>query len=400
MRKASLLRNLVVTLIFSVLVIISTTCLAESRAEQINILFLNAISNGDLVTAQTMLDSGADINYTNNGKTHAFAWALSLRNDMLKQTPKIVHFLIEHGADVNAHFTSDGNYLSVLLHSIQATFCDYSSTVMMINNGADINEVDSAGNSVLHYLVKHWGSSGAGRNLIIDLVSKGADVNHANNEGVTPFMYLMTGLPSIGAGQNCVFLPVVKSMISHGATINYNYQGKNAVDWALAKGNIPVYQYLLAVEQGKVNKPIKFTTIPKSEMSIGKIACGHTLNYVEKMYGKPKDVLEKNDMKSCLYTNKFVVQGKKSGNDYRVYSVMCYQDGQETPSGFKVGSSFKNVVAKYGTVKGLPVDPTSYFYKKYNLEGCQEYTYICDDSSITFTVDKNQIIKGMLLLFK
>ena len=50
---------------------------ASNRTDQTSELFLKAIDYGDLDTAQSLLNSGADINYTLGGTTHALALAVS-----------------------------------------------------------------------------------------------------------------------------------------------------------------------------------------------------------------------------------------------------------------------------------------------------------------------------------
>ena len=150
------------------------------------------------------------------------------------------------------------------------------------------------------------------------------------------------------------------------------------------------------------SKKISGVAFPMLEVNIGGITPGQTLTYVEELYGKPDKLLDSGKKKFYLYNDGlFIVIGEKvgGGRENVVTSVICYQDVQQTPSGFKVGTSFKKVVEKYGTVPGYPVNPEkTLFYDRFNLQGCKEYPYTNNTAGLIFVVDKNQIIKAITLL--
>ena len=141
---------------------------------------------------------------------------------------------------------------------------------------------------------------------------------------------------------------------------------------------------------------------PMLEVNIGGITPGQTLTYVEELYGKPDKILDSGKKKFYFYNDGlFIVIGEKvgGGRENVVTSVICYQDVQQTPSGFKVGTSFKKVVEKYGATIGYPVKPEkTLYYDRLKLQGCKEYPYSNNTAGLIFVVDKNQIIKAITLI--
>lgn len=402
---------LLLTLLFNV-----HTASASERTDQTSYLFLQAIDHGDLDTAQSLLNSGADINYTHGGKLHALGVALNWHRGTKYTTPEIVRFLISRGANVNARFCYGWNYevknVTPLMRSMQSNYTSPEAISILIANGADINAEDSEGNNVLYYAVRYlhntgWaGSKIRGSDVIDFLVSKGADLNHRNNKGVTPFIELIATLPSEGANVNSRYLTMVKNMIRFGADVNLSINGIKPIDIAFKTNNIPVYQYLLAVENGTAPKeepqPVKSIqqnkapvavkkSLPKSELNIGGITFGQAMDYVEQVYGKPGVVDDQGYFQIYNYNDLFVVTGKLN-NGYRVASVVTYEKEVATPSGFRVGMPFADVVKKYGDVKPVKFKAEGLDSK---LKGCKDYTYFCDDGQLVFLVDKNQVIRAI-----
>ena len=399
--------KIIALFVISVVMMLQSACFAESRQEQLNQMFFNAIKKGDLKTAQSMLDSGANINAVDDNGSNVFAYAYY---DFLKDYAGITHFLISHGVNVNIRF-KDGK--TPLIYGINTTYCNLESLYTLLDNGADVNAKDIYLDTPLHLSMSQgYGNSAEGRKFIVTLINKGADINAVNKNAATPFLLYADKLPSEQAGSVSESLKFLKYLIAKGADYNASVEGLKAIDLAFRRNNIPVYQYLLALEQGKVSPPTAASSktegsvttgkstlqsnIPVEEVNIGWIASGQTMKHVEEVYGKPATSSENDNRLLYMYKDgRFVVSGEKEGNEYRVATVLCYQDTQQTPSGFKVGMPFKNVTDKYGTTKALPVKPDDPFYKEFGLKGCKKYYYVGGNSVLVFLVDKNKIIKSI-----
>ena len=154
---------------------------ATNRTDQTSELFLKAIDYGDLDTAQSLLNSGADINYTHGGTTHALALAVNWHRGTKYTTPEIVQFLLSRGANINARYGHEKNDNSgnktPLMRAIQSDYSSDQIRLMYIANGADIHAEDSFGNSVLAHAVVHLhftqsadGIPGKNRSCIISSV--------------------------------------------------------------------------------------------------------------------------------------------------------------------------------------------------------------------------------------
>lgn len=148
--------------------------------------------------------------------------------------------------------------------------------LMYIANGADIHAEDSFGNSVLAHAVVHLhytqsADGTTGKQFIAHLLSLGADPNHKNRFGATPFLLLVNALPSEGANVKSEYLALVKYMVQKGADPNIAASnGLKPIDIAFQRNNIPVYQYLLAVENGTAPKgePASAKPIQKSKAPV------------------------------------------------------------------------------------------------------------------------------------
>ena len=399
----------IITVLFSLLLMFlvnANSVLAADRTEQTSKLLLRAIEGGDLETAQAMLDSGADINY-NTGETNAFSCTFY---NILKDYAGICRFLISHGIDVNMRF-NDGR--TPLMYSIRSPYHNAEAINVLIDNGSNIHALDNGGNTALHHAtVEGFGNGEGGRNIIVRLMSKGADINCKNKNGITPFLLYIDQLPSEKAGTNSVHLEFVKFLISKGADINISANNIKAIDLAYKHNNIPVYQYLLALENGTVQKPVPssipnsstqsqpkpksaipafVTEMPKDELSIGGIDPGQNIDYVEQVYGKPSKVDDEGFFKTYNYNDKFVVKAKMN-NGFKVMSVGIYEKGLATPSGFTVGMPYANVEKKFGTVNPVKFKAEGVEAK---LKGCMDYTYFSGNKQIVFLVDKKDIVQGI-----
>ncbi|MBQ3641842.1 hypothetical protein II906_07975 [bacterium] len=391
---------------------------ATNRTDQTSELFLKAIDYGDLDTAQSLLNSGADINYTLGGTTHALALAVNWHRGTKYTTPEIVQFLLSRGANINARYGHEKNDKSgnktPIMRAIQSDYSSNQIRLMYIANGADIHAEDSFGNSVLAHAVVHLhytqsADGTTGKQFIAHLLSLGADPNHKNRFGATPFLLLVNALPSESANVKSEYLALVKYMVQKGADPNIAASnGLKPIDIAFQRNNIPVYQYLLAVENGTAPKgepasakPIQKSKAPvvaktsmaRSELSIGGIAIGQTMDYVVQVYGKPGVIDDQGFFQIYNYNDLFVVTGQLN-NGYKVSSVASYEKEVATPSGFRVGMPFSEVIKKYGEVKSVKFKAEGLEKK---LKGCKDYTYFCEDAQMVFLVDKNQVIQAIRL---
>lgn len=428
-RNGSLSIIRVLLSLFCILTLNINTVAAEGRTEQLSKMFLQAIADGDLKTAQSLLDSGADINYTNGGTTHALALAFQWHRN--NSVTNVVSFLVGRGADVNATYKVEERSLSgtkviynftPLRNAVTSNYTTAKAIQLLVENGANVNAANSLGYTALHYAVHSLHNanveSGVDRNgvsgqtIIKYLITKGGNPNYKNSEGVTPFHVLMYVLPGERANANSRYLALVKFMIQYGADPNLAINGKKPIDFAYEKNNVPVYQYLLGLENGSIPKPTtpsapdpstpahqkpkstipdKVTEIPASELNIGWIEPGQPMDKVEQVYGKPGKIDDEGFFQTYNYSDKFVVKGKMN-NGYKVTSAASYDKTHKTPSGFGVGDSYASVVKKFGAVKGIKFKGEGVEAK---FKGCTDYTYFSGDKQIVFIVDKNDVIRGI-----
>ena len=137
--------------------------------------------------------------------------------------------------------------------------------------------------------------------------------------------------------------------------------------------------------------PTRVTQINKTELNIGGINRGQAMEYVEQVYGKPNVIDDQGFYHVYNYNDLFIVRGKMNSG-YKVDAIVIYDKNLGTPSGFKVGTSFEEVIKKYG--QGQTVK-----YKFEGIEkkfkGCKVYIYFCGEEQMVFIVDKNQIIRAI-----
>lgn len=134
-------------------------------------------------------------------------------------------------------------------------------------------------------------------------------------------------------------------------------------------------------------------TIDESELYIGGIGIGTSLDYVEKIYGEPTS---KEPFKNYLgtgitynYNDFFLVSAlyTKSNNTYVNY-ITCKESILSTPSGFAVGVPYAKVTEKYGKVSILTPEITKNLNKNYIY-----YEHYIGLLFMRFAVDKNGIIQ-------
>ncbi|OUO40974.1 hypothetical protein B5F82_02735 [Megamonas hypermegale] len=145
-----------------------------------------------------------------------------------------------------------------------------------------------------------------------------------------------------------------------------------------------------------------FASIPRSDMVIGGITMGSSLDYVEQVYGLPnKSYYGEGDWitgESLIYeyvngNNLFkVVAGTKGNFNRIVYSITCREKGLSTPSGLSVGMNFSEVKKLYGKgsaiKKDMAVSP---------IDKCSYYEYNSGSNIMQFAVDSDGIIRQIVI---
>lgn len=179
--------------------------------------------NGSVVSVETSLKSGADI----NGKVFPkgpTALYVAAQNGHLN----VVKFLLEKGADVNEIF--------ILINENPVKVASQNGHLeivkLLLDNGADVNVVSSNGSTAL------ISASQNGHSEILKLLlDKGAQVNVSDKNGYSP-LHL--------AVRRCS-TPSIEALIQHGAALNAQTipQGATPVYFACAFGKLESLQRLL-----------------------------------------------------------------------------------------------------------------------------------------------------------
>lgn len=164
--------------------------------------FCNALSNRNFEMMDVFLAQGADINNENcfHGSQTPLMNTVAIVNRYV-DTPALVKYLLQHGADVN-YQNKNGN--TALMYAVDASvdrlYGDPESLIqnvaMLVEKGAKTNLADNDGDTALFYAVakgyneKSWGRF---QRMVGYLVKNGADVNHQNKRGLTPLMLAAKG---------------------------------------------------------------------------------------------------------------------------------------------------------------------------------------------------------------
>jgi beta-lactamase regulating signal transducer with metallopeptidase domain len=132
--------------------------------------FIAAVVKGNTVEAETLIQSGADVDAkSRTGKT-ALMYAAILGH------PDIVGILLKSGADVNAISWDTGDTALTF-----AAWLGYTQIAnYLLDAGADVNVVDPGGETAL--TIAAWNGHTETVELLLDA---GADVNTRNNVGMT-----------------------------------------------------------------------------------------------------------------------------------------------------------------------------------------------------------------------
>ena len=235
--------------------------LPRADVSQVDLDFDAALERGDLTSAASLLERGANVN-----RVWATTEAIErdtydetktyLRNAALRDDVAMVRFLLEHGADPNIAGIFSGE--TALLGAARLGHAEVVD--LLLAHGADVSAVDSRTNwSVMDYAVagvhapvvrrllaagaratfEHLNFSidggAAAREVVRMLVEHGVDINSIDSWGRTPLMWaaeyaeaetvrLMIGL---GADVNRVSEPNDNGWQSYHTALGLARKGKN-----------------------------------------------------------------------------------------------------------------------------------------------------------------------------
>jgi ankyrin repeat protein len=140
---------------------------------------VRASQQGDLSKVQQLVESGADVNSTNQHGT----------GPLLTFTPSVIEYLLSQGADPNRQKNENGAPVLVGI----AYMNDLECVRLLLEGGADSNTVtERTGEAALHSsLAKpREGASAADQHAIVRLlIEHGADPNRRTIAGATTFNF-------------------------------------------------------------------------------------------------------------------------------------------------------------------------------------------------------------------
>lgn len=182
---------------------------------------------GDLNGVREALNSGADINAQERGRT-------ALHNAAQYGHIKVCDFLMDNGLDVDVH-GADG---------MTPLFCAISSYTggsnlkcceFLLSSGADVNTADASGITPLHHAAA-WGSN----DVCQMLMQHGADVNAADITGNTPLHV------AVGKGHDDIVETLVSDMTFGWINVDAkNDYEETPLQEAVHHGNTTIIKILL-----------------------------------------------------------------------------------------------------------------------------------------------------------
>ena len=239
-------------LLLSTLLITSST-LTSSFDETLNKPLLDAVRQGDLVSAQTLLQRGADVNCRDdNGATPVMNATVTADAGLMKAllssgadpnaTNKAgasalmwavgdsekVRLLVDHGADVNARAESGFTPLLMAANSEIVK----ETVELLLTKGAQVNAATGNGFTAL------MAAAGTGNPAVVDLLLRhGADPRAKN----------ASGWSALHAAANIGSASVIKMLLDRGANANPqdSFQGRTPLIWAAATGNAEATRSLI-----------------------------------------------------------------------------------------------------------------------------------------------------------
>ena len=226
------------TAMFSLLTLFSSITFAKGLNKQL----LDAVLDGDVQTAQSLIAQGADVNYTVAGNESLLICAAERGN------PQVTKLLIEHGAHLDhrakngetalVRASSKGRFLVVqdllkrgadtrakaaeggtaLHYAVKRR--DFSMMRMLVASGASLDLQDHLGRSVLHLAATFPKPE-----FIEFLLVAGSDPNGQDLEGRTPLMYAVRANNIHNS----------RRLLQYGANPAItDAHGKAPIDWAAA----------------------------------------------------------------------------------------------------------------------------------------------------------------------
>lgn len=216
--------------------------------------------------AKLLLDKGADINVRAVDWNSTEGWT-PLLAAIKNERWKLVHFLVERGADVNAQSVAAGQYeeemgfgLTPLMHAAKVNTPELS--MFLLDKGASIETRTVTGRTALFFAAQ-----GGLVPLVEALLARGANANDTDKDGWTPLMYASTlgvseALLRKGADVNALTkrgstvllvladnhnaTEVIRSLLKHGAEPNAaNAKGWTPLMVAAGNGSVKNVQALL-----------------------------------------------------------------------------------------------------------------------------------------------------------
>ncbi len=182
--------------------------LCHARQHKLNLALFEAVSSGNMIRTQNLLDWGADANGSNGWDSILGGAARSP-----KSNADIMRLLLKSGAEINPALP----LLNPLLHA--STGNDEERIRILVEAGANLNIFD-------HYV----GFNTPLQNMIIWadlafiewLISKGADPNMRGGRGQTPMHFAAV------AGR----VDVLELLLSHGVETNaLDNEDETPIDW-------------------------------------------------------------------------------------------------------------------------------------------------------------------------
>lgn len=285
---------------------------------------IKAIEANDIVTVQTLIKQGANVN-----EKGWLAHTTPLMTAALKNAVEIADLLIKSGAKVDAKSdVLEGS--TALFSAVVANSLDVMR--LLINAGANVNVTLSGGMKGSTPLM-HVQSAEAAQILI----AAGANVNAKEANGITPLM-------------NAESVEVVKVLLQLGADINAKDTfGSTALDKAKSLGRTEIANLLQNAKNGSVQK---VTSVQQSTVSSNSAVKSHAGN--KEHHEFIVRILER--------TRKYVTDvnrdGKVNCTDYSItFFRLAVQDGTYHESQFAI-------VTNHNPYSGM-----SHMFIKFNCDG-------------------------------
>jgi len=210
---------------------------------------IEAIQKNDESLVKYLIDNGIEINFNDN-TSHDSPLSLAFK----KRNENIIKYLIEHGADIKAKL-GDETPLTYTIENYPEPLVKY-----IIDKGADVNcknndnhtplfyAINNCNETIVKYLIDH------GATDFSDIDLKKAFYKKWSESLIQYFIDHCVSLekdktvfdePLLIAIENNYSISLIKSMIDHGANINFEKDGNTPLKVAIKKRNSNLVEYLL-----------------------------------------------------------------------------------------------------------------------------------------------------------